>query len=270
MTTDDNKLDELVSAVMQGSRYQKLSPDLIRRIARQEMSRRKSLKEAVRTTRGKLHQTAGAYLGKKIPYEEMNNELQSLPYDLSDPQAHSFCKQTMQYHASTRERLPILHDFFKEALEPIAPVTSILDLGCGFTPLCLPWMPVCEDIQYYACDIYSDMIDFINSYFHHFQLNGKTGLCDLGSSIPEQSAQLGLLLKMIPCLEQTDKLISKQLLKNINTDHILISYPVRSLGGKAKGMRQHYSQHFKSLIADTNWRSVEFEFETEIAFLISK
>ncbi len=270
MKIDDDALNELVEAVMQGSSYRQLSPELVRRIARQEMAKRETKKEVIRAARSKLHQTAGAYLEKKVPYKELIGQLDILPDDLGSPEMQAFCHEAIAYHASTRERLPILQQFYMTCMESIRPITSILDLGCGFNPLCLPWMPVSSSVEYTACDIYADMVTFINKYFQHCRIKGEAALYDLGSSIPSQPVQLALALKMIPCLEQSDKSFGRNILRTINAEHILVSFPVQSLGGRSKGMQQHYTQHFYELIADGNWRVQSFTFDTELAFLITR
>ena len=136
MKIDDDILNELVGTVMQGSSYRQLSPELVRRITRQEMAKRGKNKEVVRAARSKLHQTAGAYLENKVPYKELTNKLDSLPEALDNAEMQDFCREMMAYHASTRERLPILAHFFNTCLGSIQPISSILDLGCGFNPLC--------------------------------------------------------------------------------------------------------------------------------------
>jgi 16S rRNA (guanine(1405)-N(7))-methyltransferase len=69
-------------------------------------------------------------------------------------------------------------------------------------------------------------------------------------------------------LEQIDKEAGGHLLDRINAKYILVSFPVHSLGGKAKGMRQNYEEHFRQLVASKDWGVTRFEFETELAFLI--
>lgn len=176
----------------------------------------------------------------------------------------------MEVHTSTAERLPILGEFFKTTLAPIAPVSSILDLACGLNPLAIPWMPLSNEFKYLACDIYCDMMGFIQSFFYHFLICGKAFPADIIDAGPTQTSQVAFLLKALPCLEQLDKAIGAHLLENIQADHILISFPVRSLGGHHKGMPNFYRNHFFELVAGKNWKIHEFSFDTELAFLVTK
>jgi 16S rRNA (guanine(1405)-N(7))-methyltransferase len=176
----------------------------------------------------------------------------------------------MQAHASTAERLPVLKDIFQTCLTPIAPIDSVLDLACGLNPLALPWMPLAETFSYQACDIYADMVHFVDAFLRHFSAESQAQTCDLVSGPPKTPVQIALLLKTIPCLEQVDKQIGPSLLDQIQADHLLVSFPAKSLGGRNKGMPAFYREHFYELIEDRPWQVQEFNFSTEIAFLVSK
>jgi len=53
-----------------------------------------------------------------------------------------------------------------------------------------------------------------------------------GHSPPTQHADLALILKTLPCLEQLDKTAGQWLLEAVNVDYLLLSFPVYSLGGE--------------------------------------
>ena len=266
----DQLLEQIVAEVQASPRYRSIHPGLVRRIAGQELAKGRKPKEAVKAVRNKLHQIGGAYQETPIDYAKLVFELAQLPAQCSDPDLQAFCRRTMQQHASTRERLPILDKIFSQALAPLAPVRSLLDLACGLNPLALPWMPLAAEAPYYACDIYSDQVDFLNQFFVHIERHGKAELCDLTAELPTQPVQLALLLKTIPCLEQVDKSIAAHLLDGIPAEHLLISFPVTSLGGHGKGMLENYEAHFKNLTSGRGWTIRRFEFSSELAFLVSR
>jgi len=263
-------LDELVTQVRTGEKYRHISEDLIRRIAAQELANRRSLKDAVKAVRNKLHQVGGAYQETLIDYAHFLRELESLPADLRHPDMQAFCLKAMRSHASTRERLPILETFFRETLAETSPVASVLDVACGLNPLALPWMPLPSGVRYTACDIYSDQIDFLNHFFAAAGVNGQAEVCDLTTRIPDQPVDLALVLKTIPCLEQVDKTIGARLLDALPARRLLVSYPAHSLGGRSKGMVANYSAAFERLIQGRGWDVRRFEFATELAFLVTK
>jgi len=267
---DEMILEKLIADVQTNRKYARITRELVHRLSQDALSRGLRGKAAVKEVRNKLHQVGGAYF-KTIPnYPKAIHALSELPSSLDSDQIRQFCLKQMESHASTAERLPILESFFAACLEPITPVKSVLDLACGLNPLAIPWMPLKENFSYQACDIYLDMLILIEAFFTHCRIDGRTSGCDLAGGVPQERAQVALLLKSIPCLEQIDREIGLSLLKNIRADHILVSFPVRSLGGQKKGMSAFYREHFLKIVADTGWTIQEFEFSSELAFLVTK
>ncbi len=268
--TEQKQIDELVSAVQNGAHYRAISTQIICRIGAQELAKGRSWKEAVKATRNKLHQVGGAYQEQERDYPAWQAELDLID-PITDPEAlKNFCRKVMQFHSSTRERLPDLERFYTESLAALGPIHSILDVACGFNPLALPWLPMAQDGIYYGCDIYADMVEFLNCFLTKIERTGSVEICDLIASCPGQPVQLALILKTIPCLEQMEKSAGLALLDRIQAEHLLISFPARSLGGRSKGMLQNYEAHFRQLMAERPWRVQRFEFTNELAFLVSK
>ncbi len=265
-----SELDRLIAAVTANPKYRRIHPDLLRRVAEQELARARNFKDAVKAARNKLHQAGGAYQESEMSYPAWRAGLATLPRDLRSPPALDFCRRVMAHHASTRERLPVLERFYTETLATLAPIHSLLDLACGLNPLALPWMPLAEDVTCYACDIYQDMLDFLNAFFDHFRINGQASLCDLTAEIPARPVQLALALKTIPCLEQLDKTVAPRLLDGLNAPALLASFPARSLGGRSKGMPEFYEAHFRELVAGRPVEMLKYEFSSEIVFVVKR
>lgn len=263
-------IDEIIRSVQQNPRYQSIAPELVRRITAAELAKGRNFKETVKAVRNKLHQVGGAYQEKPIDYPRLLAELTTLPRDPAHPEVRQFCRRALALHASTRERLPILETFYAQTLASLGSITSLIDLACGLNPLTLPWLALANGAQIFACDIYLNQLDFINQFYRHLGFAGHAFPCDLAEGAPARPVQLALLLKTIPCLEQVDKSAGERLLSTIQAEHILVSFPAKSLGGRSKGMPQNYEAHFRELTAGFPWRIQRFEFATELAFLISK
>jgi 16S rRNA (guanine(1405)-N(7))-methyltransferase len=270
MQADEAVLEELVKQVRENAKYAVIDIQFVRDLGSVELNKRSSQKEAVKATRNKLHQVGSAYQERPIPYSDWQSELAELPANLADESVQAALTRWMQTHASTQERLVIHKTFFQQALSSLEPIHSVLDLACGLNPLNLPWMPLAADFSYSACDIYNDMVTFLNSFFAHFRVNGSAFTCDLTQSIPQQPVQVALLLKTIPCLEQIDKQAGRRLLEELQAEAILVTFPAHSLGGRSKGMVQNYSDHFSQLVAGKPWQVTRFDFLGELAFLIRK
>lgn len=263
-------LQELVQQVRASDKYAAIDLDLVTAIGRAELGKRSSLKEAVKSTRNKLHQVGSAYQEIPIPYARWQSQLADLPTELNDPAVQAFLAANRRMHASTQERETIASTFFKETLAALGPIDSVLDLACGLNPLNFASMPLKPGCTYLAVDIYADMVEYLNLFFTHFGLKGKASLCDLTHTLPGDEVQVAFLLKTIPCLEQVDKNAGQRLLEGIKAPNILASFPSRSLGGRSKGMAQNYEAHFNQLITGKGWQVTRFEFPGELAFLVRK
>ncbi len=264
---NETQLDQIVQQVSKSSKYRHLSPDLIRRIGARELAVRRNQKEAVKGTKNKLHQVGGAYQESIIDYAKTLVQLQSAQ---DNPELLSqTCQKIMELHSSTRERLPILANFYRTIFAQLPPIHSIVDVACGLNPLAVSWMGLPQDVHYTAYDIYGDMMIFLADFLAMVGVNGRTQTRDIIGHPPTEKCDLALILKTLPCLEQVDKTAASQLLDALNAKHILITYPAQSLGGRSKGMIANYTAHFESLANGRNWTYQQFTFPTELAFLIT-
>ena len=227
-------------------------------------------KETEKAALGKLHQVGAAYFNRQPDYTAWITELETLSAALEARETKAFCKRVLESHHSTDERLSILEDFYSEVFAKIAPIDSIMDLACGFNPLAMPWMPITNQTRYYGCDIFTDMVDFLNAFRKHFNIQGKFESCNLIEMRFSQKAQVALILKTLPCLEHIERGFVLRLLRAIPAKYLVISYPLGSLSGKGKGMRETYRTQFDALMAKTGWDFEAFMFSNEMAFLVQK
>ena len=113
------------------------------------------------------------------------------------------------------------------------------------------------------------MLSFVQGFFEIAGVNGRTQQRDVIGNPPTEPADLILLLKTLPCLEQVDKTATANLIDALNGRYLLISYPAQSLGGRSKGMVENYTQQFEQLANGRSWQVQRFEFATELAFIVS-
>lgn len=263
-------LDRLVQAVLKSPKYKSICEEVVRNIGSRELASRRNWKEAVKATKNKLHQVGGAYFDRDIEYAKWLDELRTARYSGDENRFLRVCADVMRHHSSTRERLAILDQFYVQTLADLPHINSVLDVACGLNPLAIPWMPLGKDIQYYAYDMYRDLVDFLNEFMSIANVSGRAQVCDVTQIPFEGKAELAFILKSLPCIEQLDKSASLKLIERINADYLLISFPVRSLVGRDKRMVQNYEARFRELIEGKLWTVQRFEFTTELAFLVSK
>lgn len=264
------QLAALIAAVQDSANYRSVSPDVIASIGAQELGKRRSLKEAIKATKNTLHQVGGAYLAAREPYMAWLGQLQEATRAGNQQRLRDVCRAIMSHHASTRERLPVLDRFYAEIFAALPPVRSVLDIACGLHPLAIPWMPLAEGTLYYAYDIYQDMTDFLQAWLNLLPLHGQAQARDVLQTCPSQHVDVGFLLKAIPCLAQIDPAAGRQLLQSISADFLVVSFPVRSLGGRKKGMIAQYEAAFHTLLAEQErWHIIKrVEFQSELVFVM--
>jgi len=266
MRFDDQDLATLVVAVSDSPKYRAVTADLVRTLGAQELAKGRTLKDAIKATKNKLHQVAGAYQIGRV--EDGAWIARASMRAAAGDDLRPLCRELMGRHASTRERLPVLEDFYTTVLGGLPPIHSLLDLACGLNPLALPWMPVTCETEYLACDIYQDQIALLNRWFALVGQPGAAFTCDLLSGAPVRRVDVALLLKTIPCLEQVDRDAGRRLLASIEAPVVIVSYPVHSLGGRQRGMAATYAAQFAALVEGQSWRIERFDFTTELVFRI--
>ena len=270
LKSHDEALDKLVQDVLSSVKYKGVCADLVRSVGSQELTKRRNAKEALKATKNKLHQVGGAYLDGREDYTAWLSELAAVAQLNDRAELQRTCREIMAHHASTRERLPILDQFYSTILADIAPMHSVLDIACGLNPLAIPWLPLAEDATYYACDIFAPLVDFLNRYLQLLPMRGLIQNRDVIQSCPTQEVDVAFVLKTIPCLEQVDKHAGYHLLRTINAHYLVVSFPIHTLGGRNKGMAAYYKAHFRELVDDAPWDIRTFEFATELVFVVRK
>lgn len=259
---------EVVAAVRASAKYRHVAPALMETLAARELATGARPKDVVKSVKNKLHQVAGAYQVEPLQGDAWLAEVQTCSAQGGD--MRPLCRSLMARHASTRERLSILDDFYSTLFGDLSPVNSVLDLACGLNPLALPWMGLAPDAVYRACDIYADQVELINRWFAIAGQSGEAFLCDLVTAPPAMRADVVLLLKAIPCLQQVDREIGRRLLDTIDAPTIIISYPAHSLGGRKHGMPEQYAAQFARFAEGRAWHVEPFHFTTELVYRIRR
>lgn len=267
---DQLQLERLVQEVLASAKYRQISPEFISSVGMQELGKRRNFKEALKATKNKLHQVSGVYFEHAEDPAHWLAELRSALASGDQEMRQSTCRTIMSHHASTRERAPILDEFYATIFAALPPITSIIDIACGLHPLAIPWMNLAPGTHYYTYDVQRDLTDFLTSYLALLPVQGLAQARDVLQSCPSQQVDVAFVLKTLPCLEQVEKQAGTRLLHTLNARHIIVSFPVSSLGGRSKGMATFYETHFYSLISNTSWEIQRFIFPTELVFVIKK
>lgn len=260
-------LEEIINSVINSKNYKSVSPVMVRRLAEIEIKKNKDPKSVIKAVKNKLHQVYGAY-ENKIDFDKLYRRLEEAYR--GNENIRQIYEDILKMHSSTKERSPILENFYQPIFKITGQPSSILDLACGFNPLTIPWMTLSGNVRYFAYDIDEKEIEFLNKFFQLIRFSGQAKWQDIISEPPKEQADLALLLKSIPCLEQQQKGASLKLLEDLKVNYVVVSFPISSLSGRGKGMINNYEIFFLNLIKEKNWRIDKILFKTELVFVVKK
>jgi 16S rRNA (guanine(1405)-N(7))-methyltransferase len=262
-------VDEIVHTVLAAGKYRAVCPDTVRWIAARALSAHGKGRVALKETRSRLHQIYGAF-ERRVDYDAAHRRLAAAYAAGSAPAVEAACRDALRRHSSTAERLPILDDFYAAIWAVTGAPRSLLDLGCGLNPLTLPWMRLPPGARYLAFDIDAPRVAFLNRFFALAGLPTLAVWQDVLRRPPELEADVALLLKTSPTLERQEKGSTLRLLQALNAPFVVVSFSVKSLGGREKGMAAHYAREFASLVEGQPWSARRLAFETELVFVVEK
>jgi 16S rRNA (guanine(1405)-N(7))-methyltransferase len=260
-------LDELVAAVLGSAKYRAMCPDTVRRLGERELAKRRSLKAAIKATKSRLHQVFGAF-DQAPDFDVLLRELEQAYTSGSDEGIRGACRAALACHASTRERVRVLGRFYADIFAITGTPSRVLDLACGLHPLSLPWMGLAPDAQYLAFDIDGRAIAFLTRYFALAAVSCRAVHADILCTPPTEPADVAFLLKTLPSLEREEKGGGRRVLDALAARHVVVSFPVASLGGRQKGMRQNYERDFLEMMMGSQKEIDRIEFPTELVFVV--
>lgn len=270
--TSPEAVGRIVDAVLVGRNYRWIARDLLGRLAAAALVGSRSEADAVKRTKRRLHQIFGAYLWDLRPVVALGRLRDALASG-GQAELRAACRDLLAQHASTRERLPILDDFYGAIFARTGVPRVLMDVACGLGPLALPWMNLptgATGTTYLAYDIDQRLITVVDGFLTLCGVPHVAALRDAVAAPPNEPVDVALLLKSAPCLEQQGRGSTRALVTALNASHVVLSFPTRSLGGARKGMPAHYRLQLDGMLAGTPWNVEELRFPSEQVFVLSK
>ncbi|UCC68689.1 MAG: hypothetical protein JSV79_01765 [Armatimonadota bacterium] len=265
----EDQLREVVSALRESRKYRFVCEDTLRRIAGWAAARHTRTKDIVKAAKRKLHQAYGAYLEGFDP-AEVRELVDGLPSDPPADALRETCLTILGRHASTRERMAFMEQAYAEVFRRTGRPKVILDLACGLNPFAFPRMGVSKSVRYHACDIDSRIMLAVDAFFVRVGVDHDAVWGDVLVSAPEVDADVAFLLKTVPCLERQEKSAAVRVLREIRARHVVVSFPAQSLGGRDKGMHEHYAKEMKEIADELGVSADELAYPSETFYLLTK
>jgi 16S rRNA (guanine(1405)-N(7))-methyltransferase len=266
--TRETDLDTIVAAIKQSKKYRDTHEETIRSLALVALKQHKKRKQATKAVRKRLHSIMAPYLGD--PNYATTSEALAAAYAFGDQAAiNQVCRDALFSHLSTRERLPIMEEFYRQIFSVTGIPHRLLDIACGLNPLAFSWMGLPNSVEYIAYDIHEPRIDFINHYFSLLGLPPLARLQDVALHYPEESADVAMFLKEMPRFERNYPGTGRDFLAALRVRYLVISFPTISTHG-GRNLVKRYHEFFDQLTAGHNWPVTELMFEGEMVFVAEK
>jgi 16S rRNA (guanine(1405)-N(7))-methyltransferase len=237
---------EIVERVLQSSRYRDVDRSLLSRLAAEELPRARNTDDAVKRVKRRLHQVVGAFRGERRT-DALGPIRAAWRGDMADPAFRAACGDVLRTHSSTRERLPHLDAFYSGIWHHTGVPARILDIGCGFNPVALPWMGI-GDATYLATDVDRRPLETVRAFLDLVGQPGEVRATDAVVDAPTEEADVALLLKLVTTLDRQDAGAASLLLDALRVRHAVVSFPARTLGGQRRGMERTYRDRLERLV----------------------
>lgn len=226
---------QALGALQASRKYGDICEATLARVFEEELSKRKNLKQAEKAARAKLHQISGAFMKS----EQLDLARACMvAFAAGDASA---LNRALRLHTSTAERLPVMEDLYARVFERVGRPGRILDLACGLNPLFLG----AKGIAVRGHDIQGAMTRLIDEWAQCCGWDVQARASDLTMQPPLLPADLALLMKLLPLIEQQRRGAAMQLLASVPARFCLVSFPTRTLSGRGVGMEQSYTRWFE-------------------------
>jgi len=196
--------------------------------------------------------------------------LEKLRITKNTQEQQKITNELLRLHTSTRERLPYYKTIYAEIVRRIQP-KIIIDIGCGMNPLAYNYF-VQQECRptIIASDISKEDMEFLEQCFSALNIPGKTIALDLiteHTKLKTLHGDVTFLFKLLDSLEEAKRYISYNIIENITTPWIVVSFATKSLGGK-KNISVKGRSWFERLLKRKNLSWETFSVENELFYMI--
>ena len=243
------EIQEIINSVINSKKYSTISYEIVERISVEMSKRYKKKKDIIAETKKQLHiiyesfLTSNCQLVAKDKIEKYNglNLLEDI----------DFSKELLSLHVSTKERIGYESEIYSYISQFISEECILADVGCGFNPFALPFF-INRPSKYFAYEISVDTVDVLNLYFDKVEKKAyKASILDAVSSVPPEHINMMFAFKLLPLLQQQKKGRAIDFLTQASFDNAIVSFPIKSISGKNKGMEEFYSSFIEDNLPST-------------------
>ena len=253
-------MNELLEKLTTNKKYRDVCPDTIARVISECEGRYKKAKDLEKAVREKLHGVTSAF-------NDLGSGIQCAVMQLN-PGDDEALTEILSRHASTRERLPLsgMDALYRRIFQTTGAPDVILDLACGLNPVYLLHRFDCDVV---GVDISKSCVELIDGD----ALENSRGiwadlLCE--GAIPPERFHMALLFKILPLLERQRSGSALEILRRIDAEYLVVSFPTRTLGGRNVGMEENYSRWMEQHLPENREIADRFTTENELFYILKE
>ncbi len=220
----------IVRQVLASAKYADLDESFVGRIAAEASARFRDQRAAVTYARRKLHQAAGAFVTGS-PGDAVRACTGAIR---AGTPVRGACLAAMRRHASTAERAALLDPFYRQIAVWCGRPSTVADLGCGLSPLAIPWLALGPDATYWCCDVNRDLTAAMPELGPVFGVTVLAEPKDLVGPAALPPAELVLLLKTLTTVEQQRTGAARDLVAALDAPRVVVSLPRGSLSSRRR------------------------------------
>lgn len=261
---------ELAQPILTSRKYRDLNlpPETVIDLIRHALEHGLKPDRAVDDAREKLHNIVAPYLGDP-DYGKSAQELENNG-KFSDVEAvREFSLRMLESHASTRERIPFLAEFYRQIFAITGKPDTILDLACAMHPFGYPWMDLPADSYYLAYDLHQPRLNLINRFFDAASIPGEAFFGDILLNPPQQPADAAFFFKEAHRFEQRQRGCNRAFWLALNVRWLVVSLPATNLTGRFDLADRQRKLVYETL-AELDWPVNEILVGNELIFCIRK
>jgi len=258
---------DITTEILTSKKYTNIDETVVLRITTETIPKYTKRKDIIKAVKKELHIIHESFLP-----DDCHKKADTLITNYTGTNITTDRELTLKLlplHSSTKERIGQVKEIYQYLNEYINTEDEILDIGCGFNPFALPFLDN-KPKTYTAYDINTATITLLNKYFERTPSPYQALINDAATQTPKEQADTALLFKIFPLLERQKKGRSFEILKEMNCQLYIISFPLKSASGKEKGMEQFYSTQFETELPNEFTIIDKKVFTNEMFYILEK
>ena len=255
--------ESLFDKLSSNKKYSDVCPDTIRRAISECEGRYKKAKDMEKAVREKLHGITSAF---NDAAGEISRSVAALEYGDEPGLEH-----VLKMHASTRERLPLaaMDAMYAQIFAATGRPQSILDLACGLNPVYLVYRMKDERFPIVGVDVSRSCVTAIDEGACE-GYRGVWGDLLCAGAIPAERFHIALLFKILPLLERQKAGSAMEIMRAVNAEYLVVSFPTRTLGGRNVGMEKNYSDWMEAHMPENRAVAARFTTDNELYYVLKE